>query len=148
MPVQYANSDEQINACADAIVALRPMLKKDEVLAQVKAMQDTDGYMLVYITDESDPSRAAAIAGFRRLHKLLGGPHFYIDDLSTLPEFQGKGYAKQLLDHIRELAVKQGLHSVRLSSGHGNSHAHRLYLNYGFYISAHNFMLPLQEGRI
>ncbi|SHL43901.1 Acetyltransferase (GNAT) family protein [Chitinophaga jiangningensis] len=144
MQVHYANEDEQINACIDAILALRPQLKREEVLPQVKEMQETDGYMLVYIMDESDSSRAAAIAGFRRLNKLLGGPHFYIDDLSTLPEFQGKGYARKLLDHIRELAVKQGMQSVRLSSGHGNKTAHRLYLNYGFYISAHNFMLPLQ----
>ncbi|WP_291910470.1 GNAT family N-acetyltransferase [Chitinophaga sp. CB10] len=141
--VHYAQSDEQIIACTDAILALRPMLQPEHILPQVKEMQETDGYMLIYIADPANPSRAAAIAGFRRLNKLLGGPHIYIDDLSTLPEFQGQGYARKLLDHIRELAVKQGLKSLRLSSGHDRHTAHRLYLNYGFYISAHNFMLPL-----
>jgi ribosomal protein S18 acetylase RimI-like enzyme len=39
------------------------------------------------------------------------GKHFYIDDLSTLPESRGKGYGGMLLDHVIELAKKKDMHA-------------------------------------
>ncbi|WP_167019965.1 GNAT family N-acetyltransferase [Chitinophaga sp. Cy-1792] len=144
--IHYADTDETILACTDAIVALRPHLQGVDFLPQIKEMQEEEGYMLIYVTADEKPDEVAAIAGFRRLNKLLGGKHIYIDDLSTLPKHQKKGYASDLLEHIRELAEKQGLGSVRLTSGHTLAPAHRLYMNHGFFISAHSFMLKLTDN--
>ncbi len=141
--VYYADSDEAIIGCIDAILELRPMLQRNKVLSQIKDMQTDDGYMLIYVMADEDNSKVAAIAGFRHLNKLLCGKHIYIDDLSTLPEYRGKGYGSLLLNHVKELAIRQGLGSVRLSSGYTSNDAHRLYLQHGYNMTAHNFMLKL-----
>ncbi|MFB6457868.1 GNAT family N-acetyltransferase [Chitinophaga sp. Hz27] len=144
--IYYADTDEAILACTEAITALRPHLKEVSILPQIKEMQQEDGYMLIYVCADDKPDEVAAIAGFRRLNKLLGGKHIYIDDLSCLPRHQKKGYASDLLNHIRTLAEQQGLNSVRLTSGHNLAPAHRLYMNHGFFISAHSFMLKLVDN--
>ena len=84
-----------------------------------------------------------SVAGFRFTEHLFGGLSLYIDDLSTLPEHRGKGYAGALLDHLVALARARGCEQVHLDSGHHRHDAHRLYLNQGFRISSHHFSLKL-----
>ena len=76
--------------------ALRPHLSKNNFVATVKEMI-AEGYTLAYIEEDT---KAVAAAGFRYLQFLYNGKHFYIDDLSTLPESRGKGYAGKLLDFV------------------------------------------------
>ena len=73
---------------------------------------------------------------------LFRGKYIYIDDLSTLPEFRGKGYAGQLLDWIFEYAQKEKFEQVHLDSGVSDSRsdAHRLYLNKRFQIASLHFV--------
>jgi GNAT superfamily N-acetyltransferase len=66
-----------------------------------------------------------------------------VDDLCTLPEFRGKGYAGALLDYIHQLAKETGKTCVVLDSGFQLHPAHRLYLNKGYVLSAHHFRKSL-----
>lgn len=140
--IQTASSDADFQACSDVILFLRPLLQKENLLAQIKEMQQED-YQIVYITAEEDPSKAVAFAGFRHMNKLFSGKIIYIDDLACLPAYQGRGYAGLLLDHIKALAKTEGLRSVQLDSGHALHPAHRVYHRQGFHISAHHFSQPL-----
>ena len=139
--VQIAETDEQILKCWDAVYALRPHLIEANFLTLIREIQ-ASGYVLAYV--ESD-GRAAAIIGYRYLHFLFNGKHIYIDDLSTLPEARGKGYASTLLDFVKNEAQKQGLKTVTLDSGHHRHDAHRLYLNKGYKMVTHHFLLTLEE---
>ena len=140
--IQAAGSDADLLACSEVILFLRPLLQKENLLAQIKEMQQED-YRIVYIAADDDPSKAAAFAGFRHMNKLFSGKIIYIDDLACLPAYQGRGYAGLLLDHITALAKKEGLRSVQLDSGHSLHPAHRVYHRKGFHISAHHFSQPL-----
>ncbi|HVI47771.1 MAG TPA: GNAT family N-acetyltransferase [Chitinophaga sp.] len=140
--VRYATDDASLLACSDAIFALRPHLQPENLLPQLKEMQE-QGYRIVYLTADEDPSKVVAIAGFRYMHTLHAGKTIYIDDLSTLSEYRGKGYASLLLYHIKERAREEGLQAVQLDSGHARHTAHRLYLQQGYHISAHHFVQPL-----
>ena len=138
--VQIAETDEQILKCWDAIYALRPHLIEANFLALIRELQ-ASGYVLAYI--ESD-GKAAAVIGYRYLQFLFNGKHIYIDDLSTLPEVRGKGYGSALLDFVKKEAQQRSLKTVTLDSGHHRHDAHRLYLNQGYKIAAHHFLLTLE----
>ncbi|PSL47936.1 ribosomal protein S18 acetylase RimI-like enzyme [Chitinophaga niastensis] len=140
--VQTALDDKSLLACSEVILFLRPHLQQQQLLQQIKEMQQED-YRIVYITADEDPSKVVAFAGYRHMQKLFSGKTIYIDDLACLPDYQGRGYAASLLNHIKALAKTEGLSSVQLDSGHALFPAHRLYHRQGFRISAHHFTQPL-----
>lgn len=134
--IRYANSDEEIENCWDVVHALRPHLKKESFLLQVREMM-TDGYKMIYLTEEQ---AVVAFAGFRDMHMLYSGKIIYIDDLSTLPQYRGKGYAGKLLDYLHQLAKDTGKSGLHLDSGYHRNDAHRLYLNKGYKLASHHFL--------
>ncbi|HWB26409.1 MAG TPA: GNAT family N-acetyltransferase [Chitinophagaceae bacterium] len=135
MEIKTALTEEDILKCWDALKALRPHLDKDTIVARIMKMM-SEGYKLLFIEESG---KAMSIAGYRYLNTLFNGLHYYIDDLSTLEEARGKGYGGMLLDHITELASKNGFACVTLNSGYTRHTAHRLYLNNGFVLASHHF---------
>lgn len=142
MTVKHAATDAEILQCWKAMKELRPHLVEEQFLPLIKEMMK-EGYQLAFI--EGEDGQALAAIGFRYLQFLFCGKHFYIDDLSTLPEARGKGHAGKLLDHVCQLAKQKGFEHVTLDSGHQRFTAHRLYLNKGFTISSHHFSKKLVE---
>ncbi|WP_186774506.1 GNAT family N-acetyltransferase [Chitinophaga pinensis] len=55
-----------------------------------------------------------------------------------LPEYRGKGYASQLLAHVRDVATVNDVKQVHLDSGYQLHPAHRL-LNHGFVLNCLHF---------
>jgi GNAT superfamily N-acetyltransferase len=139
MEIKIATTEEDILKCWDVIFVLRPHLKKEEFVSTVKEMF-TEGYQLAYIEEDG---KAASAIGFRYLQYLYNGKHIYIDDLVSLPETRGKGYAGMLLDYVADIARSKGYKYVTLDSGHQRHTAHRLYLNKGYSIVAHHFSKPV-----
>jgi GNAT superfamily N-acetyltransferase len=120
---------------------LRPHLEEAAFVPLVKEMM-SEGYELAFIEENEV---AAAAVGYRYEQKLFDGKQIYVDDLTTLEEHRGKGYAGQLLDFVFDLAKKRGYACVTLDSGVGlhRQDAHRLYLNKGFFISSLHFTKKL-----
>lgn len=139
MEVKIAHTDNDILKCFKVIKELRPHLKEENFVSLVKKMM-TEGYELAYIEENNI---AVAAVGFRYLQLLYNGTQYYIDDLTTLPESRGKGYAGKLLDYVETVAREKGFGAVTLDSGHQRFDAHRLYLNKGFKIVAHHFSKTL-----
>lgn len=133
------NSSEEILKCWDVLLALRPHLIKESFVSTIQQMF-TEGYQLAFI--EADGLSVAAV-GYRYLQYLYNGKHIYIDDLSTLAEHRGKGYAAALLDFVEAQAKQQGYKAVTLDSGYTRNDAHRLYLNKGYTLVAHHFSKSL-----
>ena len=140
MEVQVCKTKEDILKCRDAVLELRPHIPKDDFVAMVSNMIE-EGYQLAFIEKDG---KAAAAVGYRYLQFLYNGKHIYIDDLSTLPSYSGKGYAGKLLDFVEAEAKTKGYKAVTLDSGHHRTNAHRLYLNKGFAIVAHHFSKTLK----
>jgi GNAT superfamily N-acetyltransferase len=136
MDIQIADTDEKIALCREAILALRPHLANVDLISLVKDMI-TEGFQLAFIERDG---KAAAIIGYRYQQFLFNGKHFYIDDLSTLPEYRGQGLGSALLQFVTDQAKSLGYQQITLDSGHHRHAAHRLYLNQGFDISAHHFI--------
>jgi GNAT superfamily N-acetyltransferase len=140
-PIEQIESAEQTASCFLAFLALRPHLKSAEELVQRVDVQRQAGYRVAGIAENNN---YVSVVGFRPMDTLAWGKIIYIDDLSTLPEARGKGYAGRLLDYIKGLAVEQGCDAVHLDSGYTRLDAHRLYLNKGYVLAAHHFALNLR----
>lgn len=135
--IKTVASAEDINFCARAILAFRPMLNAETLVEQTLNMLN-EGFQLICIPNESN-TEAAAIAGFRIFEMYRTGKIIYIDDLFTFAVYRGKGYAGALLDHIHFLAREQGIQTVHLDSGYQLHPAHRLYLNKGYIMPCLHF---------
>jgi len=133
--IKIAITDTEIASCWEAISVLRPMLKRENFVSQIRDLQK-EGYHLLYI-EEKD--KTVAIAGYRVYTMLYCGKMLYLDDLSTLESHRGKGYASQLLNHLKEIALEQDCVSLQLDSGPGRTTAHKLYFKEDFTISAYHF---------
>jgi GNAT superfamily N-acetyltransferase len=141
--IRFAQSENEIENCWDVVSVLRPHLLKENFIPQIHEMQQ-EGYQLLYIAiTEHKREKVVAVAGYRNMQKLYCGKIIYIDDLCTLPEYRGKGYAARLLDYIHQLAKDTGKVAVHLDSGYQRNDAHRLYLKKGYKLACHHFSLGL-----
>lgn len=139
MEIKIAQTKEDYLKCFDVVQALRPHLTVDSFLELTSKMKD-ENYTLLFIEENG---KGMSACGFRYLTTLFDGRYIYIDDLSTLPEARGKGYAGALFDFVVEKAKSENLKAVHLDSGHQRFDAHRLYLNKGMKIVYHHFRLEL-----
>ncbi|AOZ99149.1 GNAT family N-acetyltransferase [Flavobacterium commune] len=133
--IKIAITDNEIASCWEAISVLRPMLEREHFVSLIKDLQK-EGYQLLYIQEEGI---TVAIAGYRIYTMLYCGKMLYLDDLSTLENFRGKGYASQLLNYLKEIALEQQCVSIQLDSGPARTTAHKLYFKEDFTISAYHF---------
>lgn len=139
--IYQATSAYHIAKCRRAIQALRPKLT-DELFEEAVHRTLADNRMMVYVEENDE---AAAVAVFELGYNLFRGNYIYIDDLSTLPEYRGRGYAGQLVDWIIDYAQREGYEEVHLDSGVSDTRtdAHRLYLNKRFKVTSLHFALKL-----
>lgn len=139
MEIKTAQTKEDFLKCLEVMQALRPHLTAESFLDLANKMKE-ESYTLIYI---EDGGKAVSACGFRYLTTLFEGRYIYIDDLTTLPEARGKGYAGALFEYVVEKAKSEGLPAVHLDSGHQRHDAHRLYLNKKMKIVYHHFRLEL-----
>ena len=129
----------------EAMLVLRPRIgSASDFQKRVDEVQRPEGYRLIGWFDDSD-EQATSAAGFRLFHMLAWPFTMYCDDLSTRPEFRGKGHAGKLLDWMIEEARQLGCDEFHLDSNVGPERldAHRLYFNKRMRISAYHFSRPV-----
>jgi GNAT superfamily N-acetyltransferase len=127
----------------DALRALRPQIgPAPEFVARVNGTLRPEGYRLVASREDG---RVAAVAGFRVGHDTAVGAYLYVDDLSTHPDYRGRGHAGRIVDWLIAEAERLGCQTVELDSGlrPERDDAYRLYLNKRFAIRAMHFARPL-----
>lgn len=134
-----AQSDAELDACFDVYAVLRPHLTRDRFVPQVRR-QEAQGFQILALRDEG---RVKSAAGFRLAEFMAWGWVLYIDDLTTLPEARGQGFAGLLLDWLAEYARQQGCQAVHLDTGYTRHAAHRVYLSKGFELSSHHMAKPI-----
>ncbi|KOP39847.1 GNAT family N-acetyltransferase [Flavobacterium sp. WLB] len=144
MDILNVQTTAEIEFAKEAILEFRTNLEAENVVEQVLEMITSGGFELACIPSD-DGSKAAAFVGFRVINMLRTGKMIYIDDLFTLPEYRGRGYAGKLLDYVDQLAVERGIKSVHLDSGFALHPAHRLYLSKGYFLACHHFAKMMKE---
>ncbi len=145
MSVRLACTEADLRRCLPALLALRPHLSESTALTMLQEQQAQEQFHVAFI--DGPDGLVPAVITYRYLTFLFSGKTVYIDDLTTLPEARGHGYAGTLLDFVLDQARQTGCQTVSLDSGHGpdRADAHRLYLNKRFRISSHHFSLTLRD---
>lgn len=136
-----AQSDMDIEACFPAFSTLRPHVRREEFLPQVRRQQ-AQSYEILALRHDGLIKSAA---GFRFAEFLAWGKVLYIDDLTTLAGERSQGYAGALLDWLIAHAKQQRCDGVHLDTGYARYAAHRLYLRKGFQLKSHHLALELQR---
>jgi GNAT superfamily N-acetyltransferase len=112
LQIRELETDTQIHGAYDLMAVMRPELKRDHFVENVRLLE-LDGYRLLGgFLDE----QIVALAGVRRAHSLARGPYAFVNDLVTHPDHRGEGYATEMLRHIATVAASQGLPKVFLHS--------------------------------
>ncbi|MFN2438148.1 MAG: GNAT family N-acetyltransferase [Chitinophagaceae bacterium] len=140
MEIKKASSKEDFTRCWEAMQKIRPCLSLDQYLVLNLYMQD-EGYKLIF-TDKDE--KIVAFCGYRYQTMIHYGRSIYIDDVFTLPA--ARHHATVLLNYVIREAKTAGVQSIHLDSLHQRSQAHRLYMNYGFKIESHHFVLRLKSS--
>ncbi len=139
MKIKIAENQKDCIKCFEVIQTLRPHLTLERFLELINLMKK-EGYTLIYIEENGI---GVSACGYRYLTTLFDGKYIYIDDLTTLKEARGKGYAGALFDFVAKRAKSEGLSAVHLDSGQQRYDAHKLYLNKGMKIVYHHFRLEI-----
>ncbi len=137
MPIEFAESEQQILECYPTMGQLRTHLSEFDYLKQVNR-QISLGYRLVYLEEENE---IKAVAGFRVSECLAWGKFFYVDDLVTNAKNRSKGYGDQLFDWLVNHAKENSCHQFHLDSGVQRFAAHRFYLRKKMIIASHHFVI-------
>jgi GNAT superfamily N-acetyltransferase len=139
--IKLVTSDSDIDKCRRAIQALRPALT-DSLYPEAVKRTMADNRQIIFIETGDE---AGAVAVFETGYNLFRGKYIYIDDLSTLPEHRGNGYASQLLDWIFDYAKGEGIEQIHLDSSvnEARTDAHRLYLNKRFQVNSLHFVVKI-----
>jgi len=137
--IAVAETDDEIQQCYAVMAELRPHLKPDEFLSQVKRQEENSGYKLVCLTD----GEVKAVGGFRISEWLSGGKYLEIEDLVAKSGERSKGYGGELFDWIVDFAKQEKCNQIRLVSHVKRFGAHRFYLQKRMDIQAHYFSLNL-----
>ena len=139
MKIKIAKTDSEILSCFEILQQLRPHLKKEDFISQIRR-QERQGYKLVFIEEDK---KVISVAGFRLTEKLSKGKFVFVDDLVTDKENRSKGYGEKLIQWIIELAKENNCNVFELDSGVEKFDAHRFYLKHRMKISCHHFSLNL-----
>lgn len=140
MNIKIAKSDQEVMGCFETINELRPFLKKENFLSQIRR-QENQGYRLLFIEEDN---RVIAVAGFRLTENLFNGKFIYIDDLITSKNKRSKGYGDKLLKWIIAFAKENNYRTIDLDSGVQRFNAHRFYLRNKMNILSHHFSLEIK----
>jgi GNAT superfamily N-acetyltransferase len=137
--IQLAESDSQILECFSILAQLRPHLKQEHFLEQVRRQQ-RNGYQLTFLEQDD---RVVAVAGFCISECLAWGPFLYVYDLVVDEAVRSKGHGQALFAWLVEFVKLHDCSELHLDSGVQRFDAHRFYLQHRMNITSHHFSLNL-----
>ncbi|MBS7254153.1 GNAT family N-acetyltransferase [Flavobacterium branchiicola] len=131
--IKKIETELEIEQCWDVAFVLRPHLDKTKWKPTITEMMKNEKYSIAGIVDQN---KIVAFAGYRIMTSLHSGNIIYIDDLCTLEDYRGKGFATELLKHVEEIAIALNKDYVVLDTAFTNNTAQKVYLKNGFVLTA------------
>src|SRR3712207_4236425 len=102
---------------------LRPHLTEERYLALLRTMTG-QGYRLYALRDSGHD---VGLAGVGVGTNLDYGRYMWVFDLVTSERQRSRGYGRALLEHLEQVARREGCEMIALSSGVQRTDAHRFY---------------------
>jgi GNAT superfamily N-acetyltransferase len=132
---------EDIQRLIPVLRELRPHRPATE-LGQLLSVLLAEGYRVIYVGDDQ---AVYSILGFRIQTFLVSGKTLFVDDLATLSDHRGKGYAGRLFEWAKKYAAQEHCTHFCLNSGFQRRDAYRFYLNRGLFVESMHFGRKVEE---
>ncbi|MFH1066853.1 MAG: GNAT family N-acetyltransferase [bacterium] len=141
--INFAKDQESVARCHEAMKGLWPELSHDDFVRRV-TQQLAEGYQLVFLEEDGE---VKSVIGFRISNILSRGKTVYIEDFSTIPTEQSRGFGDELFDWVCQHAISQGCEWMNLDCRVQNFKGHRFYVKKGMDITSHHFGMALKKEK-
>ena len=118
---------------------LNPKISFEVLKIRLKEMV-ASGYECVGVYDQD---KLIGISGMWFLTKYYVGKHVEPDNVYILPEYQGKGIGKLLMNWIFEYAKSKGCESSELNCYIENKEGQKFWMNQGYELIAYHYQRKL-----
>lgn len=102
------------------------------VLRQIVRLSNDINNHWIYVYEDEDSHKVVGFIHAETYESLYSDCGLNVLGLAVLPEFQGKGIGKKLMDHLEVHAKKNSVRFIRLSSAETRIAAHKFYENIGY----------------
>jgi len=119
---------KELESVFDVLRQLRVDLSYDEFEDLVYEMRHIEYKMIGILENDELITYAGVAISTNFYHKR----HLFVFDLVTAKKHRKKGYAKMMLDYLKDYAKMGMCENIVLSSGFQREDAHRFYENSGF----------------
>lgn len=140
--LRTVDSQAECLACFAVMRELRPHLQDAQAFVEQIGRQAVQGYRLLAAWRGDE---VVALAGYRLQENTLYGRFVYLDDLVTCASEQRSGIGQQLIEAVRDEALRAGCAHLVLDTGLGNALAQRFYFRNGLLARGMHFAQSLQE---
>lgn len=140
MKARPVTTDEDILACHDVLVQLRPDVPVEGFVERAREMM-ADGYRLAAVAHYG---HVVCVAGYRIAEKLAWGRHLYVDDLVTDVDTRTQGAGAVMFEWLVDKAREEDCGQIHVDSNVHRHDAHRFYFRQDMRISSHHFQLDLE----
>jgi len=126
---------EKMEAIVPLLARLNPKISKDVLKSRLGNMM-LQGYQCVGVYDDT---KLVGISGIWVLTKYYVGKHIEPDNVFILPEYQGKGIGKLLMNWIFDYAKSIGCKASELNCYTENDAGQRFWKQQGYEVVGYHF---------
>ena len=116
------------------------VLDLERARAQFRRINEHPGYRVYVAEREGQVLGTFALLIMPNLSH-LGAPAGIVDQVGVLPQYQGQGVGRQMMEHARRLCEQAGCYKLTLSSNLKREAAHRFYEALGFEKHGYSFRI-------
>ena len=102
------------------------------VMRQIKKLSEDVNHHYIYVYEDEELQTVVGFVHAEVYESLYSYAGLNILGLAVLPEFQGKGIGKELMNHLELKAKDDSVSFVRLNSADYRVEAHKFYENIGY----------------
>lgn len=113
-------------------VSLGYNVSTELVSRQIVKLSNDEKHHLIYVYVDEDSQKVIGFVQAEIYESLYSDCGLNILGLAVLPEFQGRGIGKKLMNHLEMEARLKSINFIRLNSGETRTAAHKFYENIGY----------------
>ena len=104
----------------------------ETVMRQIQKLSEDVNHHYIYVYEDEELQTVVGFVHAEVYESLYSYAGLNILGLAVLPEFQGKGIGKELMNHLELKAKDDSVSFVRLNSADYRVEAHKFYENIGY----------------
>ena len=102
------------------------------VMRQIQKLSEDVNHHYIYVYEDEELQTVVGFVHAEVYESLYSYAGLNILGLAVLPEFQGKGIGKELINHLEVNAKNDSIAFIRLNSADYRVEAHKFYENIGY----------------